>query len=452
MSEIRDPIYGFIVPSEAEFKIINTSLFQRLRGIRQLAMAYMAYPGANHTRFEHSLGVYYIASLMANRLLPGNDYDEKRRIIRLSALLHDIGHGPFSHVSEDILERYSDYNNNTGKVNIHEKITAHLIKNNEELGNLLSNDDKENIIGLLSGENVAVTLMKHIVSGPIDADKIDYLLRDSYFCGVKYGIFDLHRLLNTLTSHEEGNDKHIAVSFDGINTLEQFVLAKYYMTTQVYRHKVRTVTDAMIIRGLELGIERDKIDFLNILYRYEDTEEYISNYLSYWDERVINKLVFSDKAGFSQDIFKRLYRRRLFKRVFSEKLKDIEVKNERLRDIIINITSKENEEIRKELEKQIARIDALECEEEYVIVNSFIIKSVKEMSRDSEGGIIIIDRSGNKSSFEKESIVFNSIDASMKDIYIEVYAPLDYVNQQDKNSKLAKLKKEILMILEKMEV
>jgi hypothetical protein len=317
---------------------------------------------------------------------------------------------------------------------------------------LLSSDDKESIIGLLTGTKFDFSLMREIVSGPLDADKMDYLLRDSYFCGVKYGIFDLDRMLNTLDFYEEDYDKHMAVRHDGINSLEQFVLAKYYMTTQVYRHKVRLVSDAMIIRGLELGIDKDEINFLKRLYRYEDTEEYIENYLNYWDERVINELVFSEKPGFAHDIFKRLYNRLLFKRIFSEKLKDIDMLNERIKDKIININSKENEDLKRKLEKEIASIKLLRCKEEYVIVNSYTIKSVREMSRDSEGEIIIIDKSGNKKSFEEESTVFSSIDESMKDMYFEVYAPLGYTDQKDKNKKLMKLKEEISKILKEMGV
>ena len=447
MGEIRDPIYGFIEPSETELKIINTPLFQRLRKIKQLAMAYLVYPGANHTRFDHSLGVYHIASLMAEKLLPGRENEEKRKIVRLSALLHDVGHGPFSHISEELLDRYSYISTNNEKEKIHEKITAMLIENNAELGTLLSFEDKKSIVGLLSGEKVDISLMKEIVSGPLDADKMDYLLRDSYFCGVKYGVFDLHRMLNTLNFYEEDNDKHMAINYDGINSLEQFVLAKYYMTTQVYRHKIRCVSDSMIIRGLELGIEKDEIDFLNRLYRYKNTEGYINNYLDYWDERVINEIVFSEKSGFAKGFFKRLYNRQLFKRIFSEKLKDIEIMDEKTKDRIINITSKENEELRKEIEKEIASLKPLQCKKEEVIVNSFTIKSVKEMSRNSEGEIIVIDKKGNKRSFEDESTVFNSIDESMRDMYFEVYAPLEYVDRKDKRKKLMVIRDGILEIL-----
>ncbi len=186
MGEIRDPIYGFIELSEGELKIINTSLFQRLRKIKQLAMAYLVYPCANHTRFDHSLGVYHIASLMAERVLQGKENEERRRIVRLSALLHDVGHGPFSHVSEELLEKYASIPTNE-REKIHEKITAKLIENNTELKNLLSVDDRKSIVGLLSGTKVDVSLMRGIVSGPLDADKMDYLLRDSYFCGVNMG-------------------------------------------------------------------------------------------------------------------------------------------------------------------------------------------------------------------------------------------------------------------------
>ena len=276
MNEIRDAIYGFITPNDTEMKIINTPVFQRLRRIRQLAMAYLVYPGANHTRFEHSLGVYHVARLIADKLLPGDDNDERRRLVRLAALLHDIGHGPFSHTSEELLNKFARNSGNPKDVNkIHELITAKLIENDKGLAPLLSPQDKENVIGLLQGTNVSLALMKHIVSGPLDADKMDYLLRDSHFCGVKYGVFDLDRVINTIDTYEDKHECDISIKYDGINSLEQFVLAKYYMITQVYFHKVRRVSDAMIVRGIELGIEQDNLTLLKSLFCYEDRDEYL---------------------------------------------------------------------------------------------------------------------------------------------------------------------------------
>ena len=124
MSEIRDPIYGFVTPSDPELKIINAGIFQRLRKIKQLALTNLVYPYANHTRFDHSLGVLHVAGMMADKLLPGRDNEEKRRIIRFTALLHDIGHGPFSHVSEYLLKKYSNMVSEQDTEKIHEKITT----------------------------------------------------------------------------------------------------------------------------------------------------------------------------------------------------------------------------------------------------------------------------------------------------------------------------------------
>ena len=108
----------------------------------------------------------------------------------------------------------------------------------------------------------------------MDADKQDYLLRDSYFCGVKYGIYDIERLIDTMDVQRDMDERVLAISADGVHTLEQFVLAKYYMTTQVYRHKIRLITDSMIIRAIELGITEDKIDYLRQLYTFDGSREF----------------------------------------------------------------------------------------------------------------------------------------------------------------------------------
>jgi HD superfamily phosphohydrolase len=445
MTEIRDPIHGFITPSDTELKIINTPVFQRLRKIRQLAMANLIYPGANHTRFEHSLGTYHIASRMAEKLLPGIENEEKRRSIKFAALLHDVGHGSFSHVSETVLDDYSDNLAKNGKGKIHEKITIDIIKNDKELSKLISENDKNTVINLLGKSPVDVALMKNIVSGPLDADKMDYLLRDSYFCGVKYGVFDLDRILNTVESYDDKLDKYIAVKYDGVNSLEQFALAKYYMTMQVYRHKGRCVTDAMIIRGLKLGIEKDEIDFLIELFNYKNTPEYIYNYLKYWDDRILYELAFSRTSGYAHEIFHRLYKRNLFKTVFEERLKNLNL-SDKFRDVIINITEKANKNKRSRIEKEISLLPNINCCAENVILNSFTVKSVKEMSSDNEGDIIVISREGNKRCFKEESTVFASIDESMKDIKVEVYATLDNPSLSEK--KKQDLRASIRQILE----
>ncbi|WP_073167029.1 HD domain-containing protein [Desulfofundulus australicus] len=211
----------------------------------------LVYPGAVHTRFEHSLGVMHLAGEIAQRFLSDQ---EEIRLVRLAGLLHDLGHGPFSHVSEDLLDKFCDRE----KIQVpeetqpHELVTWGIIMCNAELGKKLSDRDREAIISLLSGTR-GDRLLKDIVSGPLDADKQDYLLRDSYYCGVRYGVYDLDRLLETLEVIDDGNERVLAISEDGVHALEQFVLAKYYMNTQVYRHRVRLITDAMLVRAIEPG-------------------------------------------------------------------------------------------------------------------------------------------------------------------------------------------------------
>ncbi|MEW6234260.1 MAG: HD domain-containing protein [Candidatus Omnitrophota bacterium] len=278
MREIRDPIHGFIERTEKEQQIIDTKVFQRLRRIKQLAMAFLAYPGAMHTRFEHSLGVKHIAGRMAKNLLKD---EEEIELIRIAALLHDIGHGPFSHVSENILEKFFDPRKIGKKEKFHEQITRDIISKNAELAKIISEREREKIISILSGD-LCDPILKGIVSGPLDADKQDYLLRDSYYCGVKYGVFDIERMIDTIKKYTGIDEKFLAVSRDGIYTLEQYIIAKYHMTTQVYRHKVRLVSDAMIVRAIELGIDKDKLDWLIQLYKYDGTDEYICNFLE-WD-------------------------------------------------------------------------------------------------------------------------------------------------------------------------
>lgn len=153
-------------------------MFQRLRNIKQLALANLVYPGALHTRFDHSIGVMHIGGRMAEQL--GLNKEDKE-IVRLACLLHDIGHGPFSHVSEEVLEKCSPIPESSEREEIHEKITCNIIKFSKELD--LLDKQREQIIDLVQ-TNKHENIKKGIITGPIDADKQDYLLRDSYYCGV----------------------------------------------------------------------------------------------------------------------------------------------------------------------------------------------------------------------------------------------------------------------------
>ena len=267
-------------------EIVDSEVFQRLRNLRQLAFAYLVYPSATHTRFEHSLGVCHVAGLLAKKL----SFDEDQtRLVRLAALLHDLGHGPFSHVSEEALERYSDHSKLPGKTHkIHELITTLMIREDTQLARCLASTEREKIISAL-GVGHGEPVVRSVLSGPLDADKQDYLLRDSYFCGVQYGIFDLARLHEILSKvTEPGTGDHIlVVEPDGVHTLEQFVLAKYYITTQVVRHRIRLITDQMLIRAIILGIDADNIAELRALYSFDGTYDFIRSYSAWGDTRLL---------------------------------------------------------------------------------------------------------------------------------------------------------------------
>ena len=435
--EIRDPIHGFINRSEDEERVIDTPLFQRLRRIRQLAMANLVYPGATHTRFDHSLGVMHIAGLMAENLIENS---EEKINLRLMALLHDIGHGPFSHVSEKILEMFmpETISINEGK-KIHELITEKIIRSDNNIKRILK-QRIENILDIVD-EKTDSTL-KGIITGPLDADKQDYLLRDSYFCGVKYGIFDMPRLHNSLRPHKDKRDCFLAINGpDGVHAVEQYILAKYYMTTQVYSHKVRLLTDAMIIRAIELGINVDNITFLKDIYKYANTPDYINNFILWDDERLTSEILKGDDRKLSKQIFEKLKKRMLFKRIFQSKL---EVFPAKIREKLSDILKPKNIPLRKQLEKKIAI--ELKCEKHFVILNSFIIKSVRTQTFDSEASIIVSSDTG-KESFEEASTLFKSIDKAMQEGWVEIYIPIVYKDGKDKKQKLCEFQKKIQSVI-----
>ena len=448
--DIRDPVFGFISINGTESNIVNSPIFQRLRRIRQLAFAHLVYPGALHTRFEHSLGVCHIASLLADSL--GLESDEKK-LIRIAALLHDIGHGPFSHVSEEALEIYTDRKKLSGSLNktekIHEQITAEIIKTDSDWNRPIAGTDCDIIVKIL-GPGYKDPLLHSIVSGPIDADKQDYLLRDSYFCGVKYGVFDmgqLHRELRSVNDPVEG--KHLMISQNGINALEQFVLAKYYITSQVYRHRVRLITDQMLIRAITLGIDVDQIEELHQIYAYDGTPDFLNEYLTWDDSKFL--VTFTDdkfEGKYCHNLLTRLNERQLLKEVYKKPIKELP---EKCRDPLLNISRPENRKQRTGLEehlwkkisktvqeKSTCQITCDPDDSRLLIIHSYTIKSVRAQSRNDEASIPVDKTPKEPTTFEEESVLFNSINEELSQAFVAIYAPVNYDTPVDKK-KLKKL-------------
>jgi HD superfamily phosphohydrolase len=264
--EVRDAVHGFVRFNNLEKRLIDSAPFQRLRGIHQLAMCYQVYPGATHTRFEHSLGVMEAADRIfravfdvtvpdgvreriADEVEPRRK-EHWRQLVRVAALLHDIGHLPFSHAAERELlpEGWN-----------HERITAEMIRKSEIAGILEENSIRpEDVVDLAWDVRKRSTVDKELKLSPwktllneiitgntFGADRIDYLLRDSWHAGVTYGRFDADRLIGGLRAVIDPGNQEIALGLDVgyIHSAEALLLARYFMYTQVYFHDVRRVYD-----------------------------------------------------------------------------------------------------------------------------------------------------------------------------------------------------------------
>jgi len=436
--EIRDPIHGFIYREPEERDVMDTCIFQRLRRLKQLALASLVYPGATHTRFEHSIGAFHLAGKIADALGVASS---EAQLLRLAALLHDIGHGPFSHVAEPILKKHSDREKLGKEITeskVHELIGWHIIDTDKELARHISDKHREQIVGLLKG-TWGHRYLQEIVSGPIDADKQDYLLRDSLFSGVKYGVYDQERLSNTLAIREDEDDTFLAISIDGIHALEQFVLAKYYMTTQVYRHRIRLITDQMIERGIGLGIEVDGVDWLKALYRFDGTPEYVKNYMQWSDERLINEILGSATPdGYAKRIFTRLNNRQLFKCIFDVDKNDFPDPNVR------NFVFGDSKDFYRPLEKTIAEEFKLDSNE----VIAYTIKFDSAARTESE--IPVIHGMKTPTMFRDESTLFASVDQKIREQRFQIYAPVSFLGETDKKKRLREFKNGILESITKM--
>jgi len=427
---IRDPIHNFVTLHDKQIKLVGTRALQRLRGIRQLALANLVYPGAVHTRFDHTLGVTQVAGQMARALGLHSDQVE---LVQFAALLHDIGHGPFSHVSENALERYADRSRlpaDQKKDKIHEILTGHMICEDSEIVGILGQDTCDQVVKLLS-QGCGQPALKSIVSGPLDSDKQDYLLRDSHFCGVQYGIFDIHQMHRSLVLYGREDEKELMINPDGIHAVEQFVLAKYYLTTNMYRHKVRLITDQMIVRAIFLGIEKDHNDDLHRLYAFDGSEAFLKNYAT-WDDAKFIGVFGSEESTRCGEMLRRLRERKLLKRIFVAGVRDF---GEHARETIMALSRKKQDKRRVKIEKGIAGILAKnlgqEIDSDFVIVNAFDIKSVRESSRNEEAGILVATDPSPKL-FTDASTLFASINEGYVDQFIEVYAPLEW-DRTEKN-------------------
>jgi len=320
---IKDPIHGYVRISLTERSVIDTEPVQRLKRIRQLAGSEFVYPAANHTRFEHVIGAMHLAGTLAEAL-PVDLPRHQREQLRLAALLHDIGHGPFSHVFEPLLAKYLNKS--------HEDFVPWLVNETDIAEKLEAAGVDASTLGRLAiGKltNRKRPYLDQIISSSVDVDKMDYVVRDSFHTGAGYGSFDVHRLLYAMDIIDNG----LSVDGSAVATLESFLLARFESFRTIYFHKASRAVQIMMVRALEVA--RDELRLLD----FDGPEDY----LKLDDYKVWTELKECKK---SRKIMQDLEARRLLKCAYERTLFSRE-------ELVSNVIS--NDQVRADIERQIAR-------------------------------------------------------------------------------------------------
>ena len=328
MKTIKDPVHGYISVDEKILPLLDSPQVQRLRYIRQLGFSNMVYPGANHTRFEHSLGTMHLAGILAKSL----KLDETEILLSMvSGLLHDIGHGPFSHATEPLIENY-------------------LGRSHHEVGHMLYEDAMSKTIEALELDPSEICEMiegRHrlsgIIHGDLDVDRMDYLMRDAHYTGVPYGTVDAQRLIQSTILSESG----LALKDTGIISAESLLIARTLMRPTVYFHHVSRIAESMVktaaVRHLEAA--------------GSGMSERASGLLSLDDGSFCVELMSSESQSASS-LMKGLMRRSLYKRSVYAGLDQIRVSSVLRRPESID---------EKKIAADIAEVSGVD--EEYILVD-----------------------------------------------------------------------------------
>ncbi|MBV8750105.1 MAG: HD domain-containing protein [Candidatus Eremiobacteraeota bacterium] len=273
---IYDPIHRFIELDAGEVALLGAPAVQRLRRLRQLGLAYLAFPSAEHSRFSHALGALAIGTRAFDALRVHSpeafdserEFREKCTLLRASLLLHDLGHGPFSHACESVLGVR------------HEQRTEAILANDDLRASIAAlGVDPDAVLGLIVGARDADPVLRELVSGPnLDADRMDYLLRDAYFTGVAGGTYDAEQLIESLRVVEVDGRPQLGVDGRGVVALESFVLARYMMFATVYFHHTTR------------AFERVLCDVLDMLWPDPRALDAIDEFLAWDDFRVIDDI------------------------------------------------------------------------------------------------------------------------------------------------------------------
>jgi len=290
---IKDPVHGYITLTDDEVRLLDTYAVQRLRRISQLPLAYLVYPGARHSRFDHSLGCLSLAYEFSSHL--GLD-PFSSLLLRFSALLHDIGHTPYSHLLEMILIE----NGLT-----HEDMGVKIIEQDDEVSGALERAGvpTEEIINVIRGRS----RLSSLISGPLDVDRLDFLVRDAYFTGATYGIIDIRRLIHLTRLDERGS----SVDLRGLGAVEELAIARHHSFLNIYFHHTVRAAQLLFYRGVE-ELANDELNFSKM-----SVEEYLRH-----DDYTVWNILKNNKN--TMGIIEKIERRKLPKMAYEKKTECVE--------------------------------------------------------------------------------------------------------------------------------
>jgi HD superfamily phosphohydrolase len=322
--EIKDPVHGYVYITQKEKTVIDSYPVQRLHRLRQLAGAEYVYPGANHTRFEHSVGVMHLAGqVVGNPNLSEHVNEEQAEMVRIAALLHDVGHGPFSHVFEYLLTRDLD--------KTHEDLTTWLI-NKSELNEIVSkagyNPQEVGKLAVGKLRKPKKAFLDQIISSAMDVDKMDFIVRDTHHTGAEYGYIDIFRLIHTL----DVVDENLAVEAGALSALESLLIARIESFRSIYFHRVGRAAQIMLATAM------DKANEELGLTRFRTPEQYLA-----MDDYTVYTML--KNCSKSRGIIKDLENRRMLKCAYEKTFYEKDT-------MISNIFSREN--YRTQLRTEIA--------------------------------------------------------------------------------------------------
>jgi len=327
VGEIADPIHKYIRFTELEKKIIDSKVFQRLRRIKQLAGAHLVYPAAQHSRFEHSLGTMHLAGLAGEHLFSLDVLDnESIQELRIASLLHDIGHGPFSHLFEEALKVTSNKN--------HENIGSDIICKTEISDILSSFGYSPTNISEISFGQSKIKFKNEIISGSLSSDLMDYLPRDGFFTGVEYGKVDYNRIIN---SFRVTNNDNLALDISSSYSFESMIISRYEMFRAVYFHKTVRSAEVMLLHSLLLS--SDILNLSNIT---------LKDYLNLTDDNILWNILSSINNEMAKEMISNYLDRKLLKCVYERFIRKHD-----------NLTQLNRERI-EELRLQIARLSNID--------------------------------------------------------------------------------------------